>query len=161
VGWVPVFVREGKPPLRGRRSGLAVCFLATAWGSEQAWHRRARRHRQQARVVLGVARARATVDGHHGGGSGMPTSSEKQFDQALNALVRIRDAQSQRPTQQRMHTKGGGKRGDSDSTAWHCPECAYFNFGDRQTCRQLSHAQADADPHHLDTTQRQEQQWQG
>ncbi len=40
----------------------------SATTAEASWHRRARRHRQHARAILAVERARRTLAAHHGGG---------------------------------------------------------------------------------------------
>lgn len=48
--------------------------LFSAVTAEPAWHRRLRRQRQAARVLLAVQRARAQATSHHGYGGGMATT---------------------------------------------------------------------------------------
>ncbi len=66
----------------------------------------------------------------------MPTANEKQFDQALDALVRIRDGQNASSGQSRTQGNGGGKRpGGAATSPWTCCECGYYNFEGRHICR--------------------------
>jgi hypothetical protein len=86
--------------------------------------------------VLGVARARAVVLGHHGGGGPMPSYSDRQFQKDLADFDRIRNRSA--------GVGGGGKGGtkgpaESDAaSSWSCHECGYYNFGSRRRCRHCS-----------------------
>ncbi len=113
-----------RPASRLRRRRL----IAISETREQAWHRRARRARQQARLVLGVARARATILDHHGGG-GVPMSRrDKQYDRAL--------ARFQHVFHHGLSSKGQGKSGHGvdGRASWNCATCAKFNFEFRNKC---------------------------
>ncbi len=83
--------------------------------------------------MLGVARARAVVLGHHGGGGPMPSYSDRQFQKDLADFNNIRN----RSTGAGSGGKGGSKGTvESDAaSSWRCHDCGYFNFGSRHKCR--------------------------
>ncbi len=111
--------------------------------TEQSWHRRARRQRQQARAILAIASARGILASHHGGGgdgsAGMPNKGKKGHEHRLDALQRqLQQAISQ--GQLRGAKSGGGSGGgpslaaSSSSASWTCKGCGFFNFEYRRRC---------------------------
>jgi hypothetical protein len=101
----------------------AQAALDTAITAETAWHRRARRQRQQARAIIAVDRARRTIALHHGGGgssnvSDLMASPLPPWTCGICGIAdnwgnkpRCRNCNAYPPESHRLLVKGAGKGG--------------------------------------------------
>ncbi len=122
------------------RPSRATPFLSA---TEQSWHRRARRQRQQARAILAIASARSVLAAHHGGGGAeiMPNKGKRGHEHRLDALQR-QLSQAINEGKLRGGKGGGGGGGGSglakssspSATSWTCQACDFYNFEYRRRC---------------------------